>query len=203
MEIWISIRPPIPEAGHEARAVAAPRHGSLASGLMARNVEIKARVVDLETVRRHACALTQAPAEVISQIDTFFVVPKGRLKVRQFADGSGELIAYDRADHAGPKESSYTVASTDDARALCDALGRALHVRGRVVKRRELFLVGRTRVHLDVVEQLGAFVELEVVLRDGEPTEAGEREAHELMRRLGIENECLVPTAYIDLLEQS
>ena len=170
---------------------------------MARNVEIKARVRDLEVLRRRASELTPAPAEVISQIDTFFVVPSGRLKVRQFADGSGELIAYDRADHGGPMESSYTVVPIDDARALCEALGRALAVRGRVVKRRELFLVGRTRVHLDVVERLGTFVELEVVLRDGERTEAGEREAHDLMLLLGVAEECLVASAYIDLLEQS
>jgi len=170
---------------------------------MARNVEIKARVRDFDAVRRRASALAQAPPELISQIDAFFVVPAGRLKVRRFADGSGELIAYDRIDRPGPKQSSYVVASSADADALCDALSRALPVRGRVVKRRELFLVGRTRVHLDEVERLGTFVELEVVLRDGEPVEAGEREAHDLMRQLGIAEDSLVSSAYIDLLEQS
>jgi predicted adenylyl cyclase CyaB len=75
-------------------------------------------------------------------------------------------------------------------------------VRGRVVKRRELVIVGRTRVHLDEVEGLGAFVELEVVLGEGEPVDAGTREAHELMDRLGIPRDSLVPGAYIDLLER-
>jgi adenylate cyclase class IV len=70
---------------------------------VARNVEIKARVQSLDAIRRLVIALTSSPPELISQIDTFFVVPRGRLKVRQFADGSGELIAYDRADQAGPK----------------------------------------------------------------------------------------------------
>ena len=173
------------------------------TAFMARNVEIKARVHDLDATRRCAAALAQGPSELISQVDTFFVVPRGRLKVRQFENGSGELIAYDRADEAGPKESSYVVASCADAHALCDTLARALAVRGRVVKRRELYLVGRTRVHLDQVERLGAFLELEVVLNDGEPLESGEREARDLMRRLAIDEHDLVTGAYIDLMEES
>jgi len=160
-------------------------------------------VHDLDATRRRAAALAQAPSEFISQVDTFFLVPRGRLKVRQFENGSGELIAYDRADEAGPKQSSYVVASCADAHALCDALARALAVRGRVVKRRELYMVGRTLVHLDQVDRLGAFVELEVVLQDGESTEAGEREASDLMCKLGISAETLLSNAYIDLLEQS
>lgn len=138
--------------------------------------------------------------QVLAQTDTFFVVPKGRLKLREFGDGSGELIAYERANDAGPRESSYTVAKCDDVRALSEALTRSLVVKGRVVKRREVFLVGRTRVHLDQVDNLGAFVELEVVLRDGEPVQAGEHEARQLMERLGILPGALVSGAYIDLL---
>ncbi len=71
---------------------------------------------------------------------------------------------------------------------------------GRVVKHRTLFLVGRTRVHLDRVQGLGDFMELEVVLADGEDAEAGMREAHALMARLGIAPEALVQGAYHDLL---
>ena len=104
---------------------------------MARNVEIKARVQSLDPIRRVAIALAPSLPELISQIDTFFAVRRGRLKVRQFTDGSGELIAYDRADQAGPKASSYKVVSCADANALCAVLSRLLAVRGRVVKRRE------------------------------------------------------------------
>lgn len=169
---------------------------------MARNVEIKARVPALDAIRRLATALASGPPERISQIDTFFAAPRGRVKVREFADGSGELIAYDRADRAGPKASTYTVVSCADANALCAALSRLLPMKGRVVKRRELFLVGRTRVHLDEVDGLGSFVELEVVLREDEPADHGEEEARRLMQMLGIAAESLVAGAYIDLLEQ-
>jgi adenylate cyclase class IV len=169
---------------------------------MARNIEIKAHVQDLAAVRSRAAAIASAPGEVIAQTDTFFVVPMGRLKVREFSDGSGELIAYARSSTPGPKESVYSIVRCAEAAALVRALEQALPVRGRVVKRRELFRSGRTRIHLDEVERLGTFLELEVVLRDDESMDAGEREALALMVTLGISMSALVPDAYIDLLER-
>ena len=100
----------------------------------------------------------------------------------------------------GPKESFYVRSSTADPQSLREALGLAYGVIGRVVKERTLYMVGRTRVHLDRVHDLGAFLELEVVLRDGEPAEAGVQEAHELMARLGVDGSQLVEGAYVDLL---
>jgi predicted adenylyl cyclase CyaB len=166
-----------------------------------RNIEIKARVRDIAEISKNVSAIAPSP-EVLAQTDTFFVVARGRLKLREFGDGTGELIAYERQNDAGPKESRYTVARFDDVRALSEALTRSLAVKGRVVKRREVFLVGRTRVHLDQVDDLGPFIELEVVLRDNESASAGEREARDLMDRLGISTADLVPEAYIDLLER-
>jgi len=64
-----------------------------------------------------------------------------------------------------------------------------------------VFLVGRTRVHRDDVRGLGTFIELEVVLRDGEPIAAGEHEARELLAALQITDTDLLAPAYIDLLE--
>ncbi len=170
---------------------------------MARNIEIKARVPDLATFRAKAASLASGPKQIINQTDAFFVVSRGRLKVRAFSDGSGELISYERADQQGPKESVYTRVACEDARAISHALSTVLSVRGIVEKEREVFLVGRTRVHLDRVENLGCFVELEVVLAPGEPTEQGHREAHNLLRSLQIPEQALVAEAYIDLLEKA
>jgi adenylate cyclase class IV len=169
---------------------------------MSRNVEIKARVQNLAPIRAKAESLASGPAAIIDQADTFFVVSRGRLKVRAFADGSGELIAYERANEQGPKESTYTRVECTDARALSEALARVLPLRGVVVKRRELFLVGRTRIHLDEVEALGSFVELEVVLAADESPENGRREAGQLLASLEIPETTLVAEAYIDLLER-
>jgi len=168
---------------------------------MASNVEVKVRCRDLNPVRAKAATLATSPPQDIEQRDTFFVVPSGRLKVREFRDGSGELIAYQRHNQLGPRESVYTRAASADARALVVALSRVLPVRGVVVKRRELFLVGRTRIHLDQVDGLGSFVELEVVLGDDPSVGGGVREAQELLATLDLERSALVAEAYIDLLE--
>ncbi len=170
---------------------------------MGRNVEIKARVSDLDVIRIRARSLSSEPHEIFNQTDTFFVVPRGRLKVREFADGSGELIFYDRPNQSGPKESVYTRFPCQRAKCLAEILGEALLVRGTIVKRREVFLVGRTRIHLDEVEGLGLFVELEVVLAEGETVKHGKEVADLLLQMLGIPETALIPIAYIDLLAES
>ena len=171
---------------------------------MPRNIEIKARLGSAsalaEVAVRAAVFATDGPHEII-QDDTFYRCDSGRLKLRAFAEGHGELIYYRRADAAGPKESFYTIAPVEDPDALRRALTLALGAIGRVRKQRTLYLVGRTRVHLDRVESLGEFLELEVVLRDDETAEVGEAEARVLMGELGIAPAQLVEGAYLDLLE--
>ena len=170
---------------------------------MDRNIEIKARVEnarEFETVMKKAQALAdQGPIE-IAQDDTFFTCPNGRLKLRTFSDTKGELIFYVRPDQAGPKESSYLIYPTRSPGTLRELLTQAWGQVGRVRKHRTLFLAGRTRIHLDRVEGLGHFVELEVVLSDGEPAEAGIAVARDLMGRLGVAPDQLIEGAYIDLL---
>lgn len=171
---------------------------------MPRNTEIKARLggdgASLADVAARAAALATAPARDIEQDDTFFRCDNGRLKLRAFADGSGELIHYHRDDAAGPKESSYVLAPVADCGPLREALTRAYGQAGRVRKRRTLVMCGRTRIHLDRVEGLGEFLELEVVLRDDEAVETGRAEARDLLRQLGVGDGALVSGAYVDLL---
>ena len=167
---------------------------------MPRNIEIKARVDDLAALERLVAGLADSGPFAIPQDDTFFVCAAGRLKLRVFATGEGELIFYRRANEHGPKESFYIRSPAPNPDSLREALGLAYGLAGRVIKHRTLYLVGRTRVHLDRVEGLGAFLELEVVLEEGEPSEAGVREAHDLLARLGIPGSRLVETAYVDLL---
>ena len=168
---------------------------------MARNVEIKARIASVEALLPLALACADGAPEQIAQDDTFFACATGRLKLRAFADGRGELIAYERPDADGPKTYDYAITPVADPDALRTTLARALGVTGRVVKQRTLLRVGRTRVHLDRVAGLGDFMELEVVLRDGERAEDGEAVAHELLRRLQIDAAQLVAGAYVDLLQ--
>jgi predicted adenylyl cyclase CyaB len=167
---------------------------------MARNVEIKARVADIEPLSRAVAAVADQSPITILQDDTFFRCAGGRLKLRTFSPTSGELIFYQRPDAAGPKVSSYLLSATSTPDAMRESLAQALGVVGRVRKQRVLYLVGRTRVHLDDVEGLGHFVEIEVVLADGESQQAGSAEANALMARLGVGASQLVEAAYVDLL---
>ncbi|MFD4835931.1 class IV adenylate cyclase [Achromobacter sp. NPDC058515] len=169
---------------------------------MARNVEIKARVDSLAAIEPLAAALSGQEPVLIDQDDTFFACASGRLKLRAFVDGSGELIFYRRADESGPKESFYVISPTDSPDTLRDALALAYGVIGRVKKHRMVFMAGRTRIHLDRVEDLGEFLELEVVLRDHETAEAGMEEARTLMAGLGVAPGQLLSGAYLDLLAE-
>ncbi len=169
---------------------------------MARNVEIKARIEDMEQMRRLLAEIADRGPETLTQTDTFVPIQVGRLKLREFADERAELIYYQRPDATEPTESQYHRAAITDPCALGDLLSAALGVRGRVTKRRLVYWVGRTRVHLDEVRELGNFLELEVVLGDREPADVGVAEVRRLMRVLGIHGDALVPGAYVDQLEQ-
>jgi len=170
---------------------------------MTRNVEIKARIDSVERLTLIAAKLADSGPVEIAQDDTFFSCENSadRLKLRTFAPDRAELIFYRRSNSNGPKESFYLITPIDQPDVLRESLTLAWGQAGRVRKQRRLFLVGRTRVHLDRVEGLGEFLELEVVLKEGESSEAGVAEAHALMAQLGIDADQLVQGAYVDLLQ--
>lgn len=168
---------------------------------MAKNVEIKASLANMKHQHTLAAALADGPAEVLHQKDVFFHCERGRLKLRYLSEGYGELIAYDRTDTGGPKTSDYSIVPTDRPDSLCEALTRSLGVRATVCKTRTLFLVGRTRVHLDQVSELGDFLELEVVLSPDDDEASGAEEAQRLMEQLEIAPSSLIDCAYVDLIE--
>jgi len=167
---------------------------------MARNIEIKARIDGIESILPLAAKIaSEGPTEIL-QDDMFFTCPNGRLKLRALSKHEGQLIFYQRSDRAGPKESFYVISPTSSPDTLRQTLALAYGEGGRVRKHRTLFLVGRTRVHLDRVEGLGDFLELEVVLADSEPNETGISIAHELPEKLAVSLRQLVEEAYVDLL---
>jgi predicted adenylyl cyclase CyaB len=168
---------------------------------MARNIEIKARIENVAQLTPRVAALASEGPLEIAQDDTFFACDTGRLKLRAFSNDAGELIFYRRANQSGPKESFYIRSPTSSPESLRESLSLAYGQIGRIRKYRTLFLVGRTRVHLDRVEGLGHFLELEVVLVDDESTEQGIREASQLMEQLGIQPGQLVEGAYLDLMK--
>ena len=167
---------------------------------MPSNIEIKAHAPDPARKRELAERLAGTPPTILHHEDTFFPCAHGRLKLRQLADDHGELIAYQRADVPGTKQSDYLLSRTDSPAELRAVLARALGTAVVVTKTRRLYLVGQTRVHLDEVDGLGSFLELEVVLADGQPPDEGHRIAREIMAALEVSDADLIDLAYADLL---
>jgi len=167
---------------------------------MPRNIEIKARIESVESLAPLVARIADEGPTEIFQDDTFFACREGRLKLRTFSEHDGQLIFYQRSDSAGPKESFYIISPTSSPETLRQALSLAYGVVGRVRKHRTLFMVGRTRIHLDQVEGLGDFLELEVVLDEGEQHTAGIAVAHELLGKLAIPQSQLIDKAYVDML---
>lgn len=167
---------------------------------MAHNVEIKARVADPEALRKRIEEIADGGPILLRQDDTFFLSPNGRLKLRRTGEGA-ELIYYEREDSTAPTESQYLTMPIDDPATAEAMLSVALGVRGTVGKLRRLYRVGDTRIHLDEVEGLGSFVELEVVLGASQSVLDGEAYATELMNKMDLDEADLVAEAYVDLLE--
>ena len=173
------------------------------------NVESKTRVTDLEAVARVAARLGARYEGRLDQLDTYFHVPRERLKLREVShrapDGrvsmSCELIRYERPDEGGARVSRYERNEIDDAEP-CKARQVAEHgLRGCVRKQRELWILDSTRVHLDRVEALGDFVELETVSA-GAPGAADRLEHDRLATAFRLDPRATVEGSYIDLLEQ-
>ncbi len=192
---------------------------------MAQNIEIKARATNFASQLKLAEQISDKALEILVQRDTFFKVADGRLKLREFHDDSpdtvsdtvsdtraAQLIFYRRIDTSGPKLSEYHITETDDAIGLKSVLQKAYGIRQVVNKVRSLYMVGRTRLHFDAVENLGDFIELEVVLGEHDSVQGGEApsetrarakaEAEALMQQLNIQASDLIDVAYVDLLEK-
>jgi adenylate cyclase len=167
---------------------------------MARNVEVKARIDSVAALLARVRPLADGEPQLILQDDSYFDCRDGRLKLRMLDSGDAELIHYRRPDREAAKLSDYVRVPVADPDALREALLRALGGIARVRKERTLLLIGQTRVHLDRVEGLGEFLELEVVLREGQSVDAGTAVADALLRQLGIGAEQLVATGYLELL---
>jgi predicted adenylyl cyclase CyaB len=139
---------------------------------------------------------------ILPQEDTFFNCPAGRLKLRELGPDCGQLIYYQRQDTNGPKHSEYKIFETGNPAGLKAILAEAYGIRGVVIKQRYLYLCGQTRIHLDDVQGLGRFMELEVVLAPGQTDAEGQAIASDLMDKLGIAEKDLIDTAYMDMIEK-
>jgi homotetrameric cytidine deaminase len=171
------------------------------------NVELKARDPDPDATAARCAALGARDEGLLTQRDTYFAARHGRLKLRT-ASSTGrqraardELIAYRRPDAVQASESSYVRAPAEDADALREALDAALGTTVVVAKRRRLFIWENVRIHLDDVDGLGTFVELEaVVAQDGSDLDDARAKVARLRDELAIGDDALLAQGYSDLL---
>lgn len=179
------------------------------------NFEFKARLYDMQNVNSVLHARAANLDGIMQQTDTYFCVSGGRLKLREIVYESqaahalqraeSQLIFYQRPDHAAVKRSDYHIAPIGDAAKLREVLALALGIHVTVKKRRTLYLIpmkngGSIRIHLDQVEGLGDFVEVEALAHAAEFAAAAEAEAHDLLRAFHIAENDLMSGSYADLL---
>jgi predicted adenylyl cyclase CyaB len=165
-----------------------------------RNLELKAHDPDPPATLRAARSLGARDEGTLEQRDTYFPVAHGRLKLREQTPGDAHLIQYARADAPQERQSAYRIVPIPEPAELTATLGAALGIDAVVTKRRRLLMWQQVRIHLDDVEELGAFVELEAVLADHEELADAQPRIDRLRETLGITDERLEPRGYAQQL---
>ena len=164
-----------------------------------KNLEFKANCESLDVLRQRLASLHAEHRRTMKQLDTYFNSPQGRLKLREINTHKAELIYYERSDLAESRYSNYQICDISEPTAFKQIATMAWGVKGVVEKRRELWMFGETRIHLDEVTDLGQFVELETVIHS--QTEAEAQTEHQLVKdTLGIKEEDLVSVSYSDMI---
>jgi ADP-ribose pyrophosphatase len=167
-----------------------------------KNIEIKARCPDPDRAREAARHLGASFQGHLLQTDTFYHARSGRVKLRQFGDGTAELILYQRAFGSAPRPSEYVVLPVAEPAGAGALLEAAFGVQVVVRKKRELWLLDNVRIHLDSVEGLGSFLELEAVVDGAHPEDACHAAVRRLLGELAIGQEDLCSRAYADELAE-
>ena len=165
-----------------------------------KNIEIKSPLADRPGTEERLRSLGAKLEWTRRQVDTFFNSPSGWLKLREVEACQSELISYKRSvEDSGPRESNYDILRIDEASELSSVLENALGILGRVQKQRSLWIYRNTRIHLDRVEGLGDFLELETVLADIDSAE-GTAESDEVINLLELDRESFIAVPYLELL---
>lgn len=166
-------------------------------------VEIKARTT--RTTEQRALLLAKG-AEFKGtdhQIDHYFNVPEGRLKLRS-GNIEHSLIFYRRNNQAGPKDSSVALTKIDRqelADSFAATLDQALGTWVKVDKQREIYFIGNVKFHLDKVVGLGSFIEIEAIGEAADQRRELLQQCQEYMAYLGVQADELVENSYSDLLK--
>lgn len=169
-------------------------------------VELKAKVQDLTSVRELLIGMTAQHVGTYRQIDRYFSVPRGMLKLRKIGvEDKVELVYYEREDIAGIKESNVFIVKIQDPKWFLSVLEKILKTTVTVEKVREIYLYTRVnriiQIHLDTIEDLGTFVEFEMKT-SGIATKIDKQILEDLMNELKIKTNQLEKRSYSDMLSK-
>jgi len=164
------------------------------------NIEIKARCDEPKLIRKYLKDKNAEFKGVDNQVDTYFNVVNGRLKLRE-GNIENSLIYYERNDDCRAKESNFQVVRIPDAKTLKDILSKSLGIKIIVEKKREIYFIENVKFHIDEIADLGSFVEIEAsdLYRNISKQEL-QRQCDFYLSELGIKNEDFIPVSYSDML---
>ena len=169
---------------------------------MAKNLEYKVRYESLDVLLPKLAELKAVHCETVHQVDTYFLNPKGRLKLREINESDAAwLIYYERPNDLKSRYSIYQLCKTTEPAALKELLSAALGVKTIVKKQRSLWMYKNTRIHLDIVSDLGEFVELETVFQGQTETEAIEEHQY-VKTTLDLNSAEPIAVSYSELTKQ-
>ncbi len=164
------------------------------------NIEIKARTSRASEIRAYLIGQQADYKGVDFQTDTYFNTHNGRLKLRQ-GNIENNLIYYERKNQAGPKQSDFSLLQTAEPETLKAMLTAALGIRVTVEKQREIFFIGNVKFHLDRLEGLGSFVEIEASNKNSPLSVADlHKQCNFYLQQFGIEDKDLLEASYSDML---
>jgi predicted adenylyl cyclase CyaB len=164
------------------------------------NIEIKARTTRTDDIRKFLLDNGAHFKGTDHQTDTYFNVSKGRLKLRE-GNIENNLIQYNRSDQSGPKQSDFRLVKIDDAARLKTILSDSIGVKVVVKKKREIYFIENVKFHLDTLDVLGSFVEIEAGNKDHNiPVEKLHEQCRYYLSAFGIDDGDLVDRSYSDML---
>lgn len=165
-----------------------------------KNIELKIKIDKISALERSLIRIGAKRVGVLIQIDIYYYSKSGRLKMREINNKEFQLIHYLRPDSSTHKISQYQIVEFDkiSGKTMENILQDVLGVMVVVKKKRILWMYGNTRIHLDKVEGLGEFLELESVVKDG--VAAARKEYDYLMKVLNLNSYPKEKKSYSDLL---
>jgi len=163
-------------------------------------VEIKARCKDQTKIREYLKTNNAKYKGTDHQIDTYFKVPNGRLKLRE-GNIENNLIHYDRSNQEGPKQSKVQLFKCEPNSSLKEILTKSLGTIVVVDKQREIYFIENVKFHIDTVKGLGSFMEIEAIDKDGKLNrDQLDDQCKFYLSEMGINKQDLISNSYSDLL---